>query len=603
MFLFFTMSSPQTLSISCTRNFLERFCVEGYNMDSMKHNSFLSADLLPSLGASINDLAKLRKHIVSPVDPRFRCLLPLDTPLAWEMWLVILVIYSAWICPFEFAFITSKKHAIFIVDKHFMFFRYLSTWFVFDVCPTAPFKSLSLLFNYKGSQIGFTVLSTLRLWRLRRVSLLFARLEKDIRFNYFWTRCTKLILVKMLSSVLYMLFYLGFTSYLIGNMTNLVVHWSSHTKAFRDTVTSVSEFASRNQLPPNIHDQMLSHISLDFKTEGLKQEETLNGLRKATRSSIACWIKLEDYLRNNQNVYLFQGVSHNFLFQLVSAIDAEYFPPREDVIIQNESHTDHYILVSGAVEFTAYIDGENQIQGKEVVGDAFGEIGVLCYTPQPFTISTTELSQILRVHKKSLISVMRAHIEDGRIIINNLFMKLRGKQSIAIDVAKHQPHFLLQEWLGGGLKRGEGNASDQGKGHKYLQLDDSEIIDLELTKWMDSRKDGSSETRRGQEPNKDFAEKSFSNVDVASLKLTYPHCRFKPSKQELAKPEEKRVTIHLKSQGKDLPKLIILHDSKVELLGLAGEKFGKQSFTVVTNAENVEIDVIRDGEHLFFHYQ
>ena len=216
------------------------------------------------------------------------------------------------------------------------------------------------------------------------------------------------------------------------------------------------------------------------------------------------------------------------------------------------------------------------------------------------------------VYTKSLISAMRAHIEDGRIIINNLFMvskqdvingnlvyfrclftqcqlifiwwnfqKLRGKQSIAIDVAKHQPDFLLQEWLGGGLKRGEGNASDQGKGHKYLQLDDSENIDLELTKWMDSRKDGSSETRRGQErrikiaeeekPNKDFAEKSFSNVDVASLKLTYPHCRFKPSKQEPAKPEEKRVTIHLKSQGKDLPKLIILPDSKVELLGLAGK--------------------------------
>ncbi|CAN6818086.1 unnamed protein product, partial [Brassica oleracea var. botrytis] len=422
-----------------------------------------------------------------------------------------------------------------------MFFRYLSTWFVFDVCPTAPFKSLSLLFNYKGSQIGFTVLSTLRLWRLRRVSLLFARLEKDIRFNYFWTRCTKLILVKMLSSVLYMLFYLGFTSYLIGNMTNLVVHWSSHTKAFRDTVTSVSEFASRNQLPPNIHDQMLSHISLDFKTEGLKQEETLNGLRKATRSSIANYL----YLHIAQNVYLFQGVSHNFLFQLVSDIDAEYFPPREDVIIQNESHTDLYILVSGAV--------------------VTGQRNYLKFY----------------VYTKSLISAMRAHIEDGRIIINNLFMKLRGKQSIAIDVAKHQPDFLLQEWLGGGLKRGEGNASDQGKGHKYLQLDDSENIDLELTKWMDSRKDGSSETRRGQErrikiaeeekPNKDFAEKSFSNVDVASLKLTYPHCRFKPSKQEPAKPEEKRVTIHLKSQGKDLPKLIILPDSKVELLGLAGK--------------------------------
>ena len=36
---------------------------------------------------------------------------------AWEMWLVFLVIYSAWICPFEFAFITYKKDALFIIDN------------------------------------------------------------------------------------------------------------------------------------------------------------------------------------------------------------------------------------------------------------------------------------------------------------------------------------------------------------------------------------------------------------------------------------------------------------------------------------------------------
>lgn len=58
---------------------------------------------------------------------------------------------------------------------------------------------------------------------------------------------------------------------------------------------------------------MLSHIILEFKTEGLKQQETLNGLRKPTRSSIANYL----YLHIAQNVYLFQGVSHNFLFQLV----------------------------------------------------------------------------------------------------------------------------------------------------------------------------------------------------------------------------------------------------------------------------------------------
>lgn len=36
-------------------------------------------------------------------------------------------------------------------------------------------------------------------------------------------------------------------------------------------------------------------------------------------------------------------------FIKVSEIDAEYFPPREDVILQNEAPTDLYILVSGAV--------------------------------------------------------------------------------------------------------------------------------------------------------------------------------------------------------------------------------------------------------------
>lgn len=136
---------------------------------------------------------------------------------------------------------------------------------------------------------------------------------------------------------------------------------------------AASEFAARNDLPPPIQDQMLSHICLKFKTEGLKQQETLNGLPKAIRSSIAQHL----FFPIVQKVYLFQGVSHDFLFQLVkhhiaslfplslifltryancqvytfikvSEIDAEYFPPREDVILQNEAPTDLYILVSGA---------------------------------------------------------------------------------------------------------------------------------------------------------------------------------------------------------------------------------------------------------------
>ncbi|KAM1455348.1 hypothetical protein TB2_004564 [Malus domestica] len=506
------------MTFSCTKNFFRRFCIDEYQMDTVAQSSFFSTDLLPSLGARINQSTKLRKYIISPYNPRYR---------AWGMLLVLLVIYSAWICPFEFAFLPYKRDALFVIDNIvngffgidiiLTFFvayldsrsyllvdnpkqiamRYLSTWFLFDVCSTAPFQSISLLLTNHGSELEFKVLNMLRLWRLRRVSSLFARLEKDIRFNYFWIRCTKLISVtlfavhcagcfnyliadrypdpkrtwigavypdfkqdslwnryvtsmywsittltttgygdlhaenprEMLFDIFYMLFNLGLTSYLIGNMTNLVVHWTSRTRIFRDTVRAASEFAARNDLPPTIQDQMLSHICLKFKTEGLKQQETLNGLPKALRSSIAQHL----FFPVVQSIYLFQGVSYDFLFQLVSEIDAEYFPPKEDVILQNEAPTDLYILVSGAADLVSNVDGQAQFIRKATAGDTLGEIGVLCHRPQPFTVRTTELSQILRIRRSSLMTTIEANKDDEQIIMNNIFLKLKEQEGLGCE--------------------------------------------------------------------------------------------------------------------------------------------------------------------------
>ncbi|XVE51604.1 hypothetical protein DITRI_Ditri02bG0054900 [Diplodiscus trichospermus] len=482
------------------------------------------------------------------------------------MWLVVLVIYSAWICPFEFAFLAYKKDALFIVDNIvngffavdivLTFFvayldsqsyllvddpkkiaiRYISTWFAFDVCSTAPFQSISLMFKDHSSELWLGILNMLRLWRLRRVSSLFARLEKDIRFNYFWTRCTKLISVtlftvhcagcfnyliadrypdpsrtwigkecpnfkeqslwdryitsmywsittltttgygdlhpenprEMLFDIFYMLFNLGLTAYLIGNMTNLVVHWTSRTRNFRDTVRAASEFATRNQLPPRIQDQMLSHICLRFKTAGLKQQETLNSFPKAIRSSIAQHL----FFHIVQKVYLFQGVSHDFLFQLVSEMDAEYFPPKEDVILQNEAPTDLYILVSGAVNLISHADGHDQVIGKVAAGDMFGEVAVLCYRPQPYTVRTTELCQILRLNGTSLMNTIQVHVEDGHVIMHNLYMKLNGQDSSSFDQPNIDPGLTCNKRLGGAAMGGsclKAGSDDKPQGYTSMK--------------------------------------------------------------------------------------------------------------------------------------
>lgn len=84
----------------------------------------------------------------------------------------------------------------------------------------------------------------------------------------------------------------------------------------RDTFQAASEFASRNKLPRHVEEQMLSHICLKFKTEELKQQETIEGLPKAIRSSIAECL----FYPIVEKVYLFQGASFNLIFQLVRPI-------------------------------------------------------------------------------------------------------------------------------------------------------------------------------------------------------------------------------------------------------------------------------------------
>ncbi|TYH71126.1 hypothetical protein ES332_D05G163000v1 [Gossypium tomentosum] len=738
------------MSFSCTKNFFQRFCMDEFRMDSDIHGSCFSSDLIPSLGARINHATKLRTYIISPFNPHYR---------AWEIWLVVLVIYSAWICPFEFAFLTDKNDALFIFDNIvngffaadiiLTFFvayldgqsyllvddpkkiaiRYISTWLAFDVCSTAPFQSLNLMFTDHGSELGLRLLNMLRLWRLRRVSSLFARLEKDIRFNYFWTRCTKLISVtmfavhcagcfnyliadrypdpsrtwigavypnfkqhslwdryvtsiywsittltttgygdlhaenprEMLFYIFYMFFNLGLTAYLIGNMTNLVVHWTSRTRNFRDTVRAASEFVTRNQLSPRIQDQIMSHICLRFKTEGLKQQGTLNSLPKAIRSSIAQHL----FLHILQKAYLFQGVSDDFLFQLVSEMDAEYFPPKEDVILQNEAPTDLYILVSGAV-----------VTEKVAAGDMFGEVGVLCCRPQPYTARTTELCQILRLNGTSLMNILQINIEEGRVMMRNLYMKINGLHSSSFDQSNIDPGLIqnsrLRQGAVGGSCLSAGYEEQSQREAIGINFSGSEAIEtiqrgrfpmkgistaedgqtalhdavpkghIEMVKILveggagvnkpdaRARTPKASAEQQGSKSIYDLLqtyEKNKNLDDEHRIDIIGPETTEDPKNspnrnrnwaqnffnspiyREVIIPTKKRVTIHMHLQSsstssRQLGKLILLPDSIQELLRVAGEKFGGCTFTKVVNAENAEIDdvhVIRDGDNLFLH--
>lgn len=489
----------------------------------------LSVSVLPSLGTTrSNRKVKLRRFILSPFDPHYR---------SWETFLVFLVFYTAWVSPFEFGFLSKPEkplsitdnvvNALFGIDIVLTFFvayldktsyllvddpkkiawRYISSWFLFDFISIIPAEIARVILPHSFPSYG--LLTLLRLWRLRRVSQLFSKLEKDKNYSYFCVRCVKLLCVtlfgahfagcmfyysaahyhnparvwltlysedwqqlsipdryvlsfywsivtltttgygdlhpvnveEMTYDIFYLLFNLGLQAYLVGNMTNLIVQGASRTRKYRENIQAAANFAQRNQLPVRLQDQMLAHLSLRHRTdsEGVQQQETIDALPKAIRSSIAHFL----FSSAVDQVYLFRGVSNDLLFQLVSEMKAEYYPPNEDVILQNEWPTEMYILVTGAVELIVQRNGAEQVISEATTGDVVGEIGVLCYRPQLFTVRTKRLSQLLRLNRTEFSNIVQANVGDGTIIMNNLLQHLKESSDPVMEAILQETEHML----------------------------------------------------------------------------------------------------------------------------------------------------------------
>ncbi|KAD3641723.1 hypothetical protein E3N88_30947 [Mikania micrantha] len=508
------------------------------------------------------------------------------------------------------------KSTYLLVDDHKKIaMRYVThMMFPMDVASTLPFQFIYRLFTGKfhhGQIFGF--LNLLRLWRLRRVSELFSRLEKDTRFSYFWTRYIKLICVTLFAvhsagcfyywiathhrhmddtwigsiiqdfenrsiwlgytyslywsivtlttvgygdlhavnpgekvfSIFYMLFNIGLTSYLIGNMTNLIVHSAVRTFIMRDSINEILRYASKNRLPEGLKQQMLSHMQLKFKTAELQQEEVLEDLPKAIRSSIAQHL----FRKTVEKTYLFKGISQDLSSQLVTDLKAEYFPPKVEVILQNEIPTDFYIIVSGSMEVLTHQNGMEHLLTSLGPMDMFGEMGVLFNIPQPFTVRSKKLSQVVRIshhHFKELVEPLINH--DGKTIMSNFIQYLKNlKKEVQDEIA-----FLTEH-----------------------------VCDLNIEQVTSFD---------------DFENQETSNYDQEHNQATAINAPSRSFPMRVIihghRPQEKKT---------DTGKVVHLPESLPELLVLAEKKLGKRgSVVVMVDGTQVEdLDALRDNDHLF----
>jgi potassium channel len=566
----------------------------------------------------------------------------------WQAFLVAPVLYSAWASPFELAveravtfpllvadlvadaffFVdiavsivvawlplrgSSCATNLFYDDRKKAYVRNLRPWtLAMDVASTIPFQVIYLLGTSWGAAFAWLspcrYLSLLRLWRLRRVSELFAKLEKDVRLNYYWTRLVKLVGVTLLAvhaaacvllwmashysgpkertwlgrgfqtssvwagytravywslttlttvgygdlhpanpgemafAVFYMLFNLGLAAYIVGNMTNLAVSDSTALLALRDTLRGVSMFGAVNRLPEALTEQMAETVRLNFDmTEQLLQQQLLSEMPRAVRSGIA-----QHLFRDTvEGAYLFRGVSEGVVVDLVADVTPQFFPPKADIVQQNETPTDLYIIVSGSVDVLATApDGTETVVSRACRRGMAGEIGVMLNIPQPFTVRCRRLTQAVRVSQYHLLRVVRPHTADADRVFCNFVQHLG---SPVWKVARKETPLFGE--IADELEVGAATAASMSRRR-------SEMFDFD--------------------------------PEADRLRMS------------LRREAKRRVVIRHKSLNA-AGKLVFLPGSMRELRRVAEAKLGEVVTTVLTvdGAEVEDIDVLRDGDHLF----
>ncbi|GAU24364.1 hypothetical protein TSUD_390730 [Trifolium subterraneum] len=411
--------------------------------------------------------------------------------------------------------------------------------------------------------------------------------------------------MEMIFIIFYMLFNLGLTAYLIGNMTNLVVEGTRRTMEFRNSIEAASNFVCRNRLPPRPQ-------SFTYRTKTLTQL-----LRVKTNTLIeAMQIKKED------NILILK----NFLQHFKQLKDLSI----KDLMVENTEEEDPNMAVNlltvASTGNAAFLEELLRAGLDPDIGDSKGK------TPLHIAASNGHeecvkvlLKHTCNIHIKDIngntalwYAIASNHYSIFRILYQLSALSDPYTAGNLLCVAAKKNDLTVMNEL---LKQGLNIDSKDRHGMTAIQIAMAEnLVDMVQLLVMNGADVADVHVHEFSAPtlNEMLQKREIGHLINVSEAM--------PSEFVLkGQNQEEQKQIWRRFNGLECPrvsiyrghpevrrekgfieagKLIRLPDSLEKLKTIAGEKFGFDARdAMVTNEEGAEIDsidVIRDNDKLFF---
>jgi voltage-gated potassium channel len=207
--------------------------------------------------------------------------------------------------------------------------------------------------------------------------------------------------VQRMYVVFVMFIGVGFYSYVIGNIVNLVANFDIAKAYYFGKMQRVSAFMRYNNIPLHLQREIFDYY--DYLWENRTGNYEFDGLSDLPQDLM---IEVKVFISRDiiQKVPIFNEASPEFIREIVIALKSRVCIPGEFIVRRGDLGDSMYFISSGSAEVLAE-DGKTVIVHLKD-GDFFGEIALLKSTTRTVSVRATDYCSLYYLEKESFDKVL-----------------------------------------------------------------------------------------------------------------------------------------------------------------------------------------------------